>query len=274
MTSDLSSPRFAALQWAAMNAVSADKNSASSVVYTEKLAELLRLSEWPALRRELLKASQTSPDEKTAAQWAVLALQAGLPELCLQLAPKNEYQNLLRSAAFLRLGECEAARPLLSQESDAEHLAMLARLQLLAGENSASSTAQAAYAAAFESGNLPALTAASVVLAEIDLRFAAQQGAKSSALAAVHLLGEVLDIAAENAQNPDPHALSLVALGQHLRGKRAKAAAAAYQAKERALAFSPAMVLALALLGSVEEAKGQAEAGGLHSAWYEWSGLF
>lgn len=272
MTSDLSSPRLAALQWAAMNAAPAAEKSPPGAIYTEKLAELLRLSDWPALRRELRRAAEGPADKEQRAQWALLALQAGLPALCLRLASEDERCNLLRTAAFLRLGRHAEARLLLG--GDPESLAMEARARLLAGEASASSAAQAAYGAAFEAGHLPALTAASVVLAEIDLRHAAETGAKSSALAAVHLLGGVLNTAAEHRQNPDPHALALVALGQHFRGKSTKAAAAAHQARERALAFSPAMVLALALLGEVDEARGQAEAGGLHTAWYAWSGLF
>ncbi|WP_189643865.1 hypothetical protein [Deinococcus piscis] len=239
-------------------------------IYLEKLQELLRTSQWEELRRELLSADSALTGGQLAPA-AVLALQAGLPEQAASWAQRAG-ERQLQAAAHLRMGHTEAALPLLQGADDHRAEVMRARAALLAGDPvQAQERAAQAHARAFEAGDAPSLLAAIALLGELELRGALESGSRTGLHAALNVLAEGLKIAEIVNEPADPHVLALIALTQHHINSGPKAQATAAKALDRSLAFSPAQVLALTVLGRHEEAQGQAAAGTLADAWWTWA---
>lgn len=248
-------------------------------IHLEKLHELVRMNQWQELRRELRGAateSQLTPEQLAPA--AVLALQAGLPQLSAEWATaasstgrgQGESQQIA-AAAWLRAGDTEKALTLLSGEHP-RITVMQARARLLDGDlTAASELAAQAHAGAFDAGDAPALLAAIALLGELELRGALRSGGRTGLHAALRVLAEGLKVSEIVNEPADPHILALVALTQKHIQDGTKAQATAAGALDRSLAFSPSSVLALTVLGRHEEAAGQAEAGALADGWWTWA---
>lgn len=242
----------------------------AQTIHLEKLQELVRTSHWEELRRELHAADGALTGEQLAPA-ALLALQAGLPALAAKWAQRAG-QRQLEAAAQLRLGHTEAALTLLRDEDDHRSEVMRARAALLDGDAvQAQERAAQAHAGAFEAGDAPSLLAAIALLGELELRGALESGSRTGLHAALNVLAEGLKIAEIINEPADPHVLALVALTQHHINSGPKAQATAAKALDRSLAFSPAQVLALTVLGRRKEAQGQAEAGALAGGWWAWA---
>lgn len=242
-------------------------------VNLEKLQELLRVSQWPELRRELLRVGRGELAAEGAAEWgalALLALQAGLPKSAAAWAAAAGAEKL-EAAAWLRLGD--AGRALALLDGSGPRLDVLrSRAQLLQGERAAAyELAGAAHESAFDAGDAPALIAAIALLGELELRGALESGSRTGLYAALNVLAEGLNIAEQIGDYADPHILALLALAQVRLADGLKAKGTAAKAHARALAFSPAGVLALITLGRPEEACGEAEAGELAPGWWAWA---
>ena len=257
-------------------------------VHLEKVHELLRLSQWPELRRELQNSTELlAPDQCTEA--AVLALQAGLPHLAVQLAGRvleervlaqadgaNEAATQIQLAAYLRLGELEQVQAALAGATHYRDVMMLARAHALAGELvRAQEDAAEARLGAFEAGDASALFAAIALLGELELRTALINGSRSGAMSSLNVLAEGLKIAEQTRVPTDPHVLALVALAQrHVGGFEAptnKSQATATKALGRSLAFSPASVRALLTLSRDADAHAEAKEGALAVGWWAWA---
>ncbi|MDO4264229.1 MAG: hypothetical protein Q4C67_08515 [Deinococcus sp.] len=238
-------------------------------IHLDKLQELLRTSQWPELRQELMQAGGAlTPDQLAPA--AVLALQAGLPELAAGWAAQAG-EGQLEAAAQLRLGDSAAALARLSGDDHRTEV-MRARAALLAGDAvQAQERAAGAHAGAFEAGDAPSLMAAIALLGELELRGALTSGSRTGLHAALNVLAEGLKISEIVNEPADPHVLALIALTQQRIKDGPKAQATAAKALDRSLAFSPSGVLALTVLGRCEEAQGQAEAGSLAGGWWTWA---
>ncbi len=242
---------------------------AHATIYLEKLQELVRTSHWEELRRELRAADGALTPEQLAPA-AVLALQAGLPALAADWA-QQAGETQIQAAALLRSGDTAAALALLPG-NDHRSRAMQARAQLLAGNAAqALELASQAHEAAFEAGDAPVLIAVIALLGELELRGALESGSRTGLFAALNVLAEGLKLSEILRDPADPHVLALIALTQQQIKEGPKAQATAAKALERSLAFSPAGVLALTVLGRHEEAQGQAEAGALADGWWTWA---
>lgn len=260
--------------------MTSEHTCADYTVHLGKFRELLRLSQWPELRHALREhARDFFPDQCPEA--AVLALQAGLPDLAVQLAEAagQEAQDVteqVRLAAWLRLGEAERVQRALAAAADYRDVLMLARAHALLRQFApAAEYAAQARADAFDAGDAPALLAAIALLGELELRTSLQAGSRSGAMSALNILAEGLKIGEQIGAPADPHVLALVALSQrHVMGfdtPSHKSQATAKKALGRSLAYSPASVLALLTLSRTAQAHAEAEAGALAAGWWAWA---
>lgn len=141
----------------------------------------------------------------------------------------------------------------------ARRAVLLARAAALAGEADALALAHAARTLSRAEGDAGALTAAAALCGELE---------RSEPRRALRSLAEGLKVAELLGTEADPHLLAVLAHVQRAAGGEAKAHKTAHKALSRAEERSPARVLALLALDRPEEARAQAEAGELASAWW------
>ena len=225
-----------------------------------ELELLLREPHKPA-EEEAHRLWQALPSDKQETA-AARALGLGHPRLALAWSASPWIQ----APARLRLGEAKAAWDVLTALPDSARRAVLwARAGAQLGEAEAPALAQAARSQARREGDAAALIAAATLLGELEQA----QGAPRQAL---RTLAEGLKVAELTGESADPHLLAVLAHVQARVGSPAKARQTAQRALERSAWRSPARVLALLALGRDGEARQEAQAGELASAWWSFLG--
>ncbi|MEF2279583.1 hypothetical protein V3W47_14905 [Deinococcus sp. YIM 134068] len=203
-------------------------------------------------------AALSALDPADHARAAPLALQLGRPSFAARWAE----DPLTRAAAFLRLGDSDAAFTTLAGQPDTARPALLrARAAWQAGQPDAASLAAHARTLARSEGDAGALIAAATLLGEMNLR--------ADPRAALRALAEGLRVAEMSGTEADAHLLAVLAHAQAAVGGRDKAARTAAKALTRSVPRSPARVVALLALGREEEARREAEAGELGGVWWQ-----
>lgn len=207
---------------------------------------------------QLLHQFTPTPTQQNEA--ATLALALGQPHKVLDWTQ----EPLLRAAALLRLGQASEVLGLLENQPQNARTALLkARAAWQLEQLNSLKWAKLAEELGKKEGDAPASIATATLLGEIQM-----VSLPTKPYRALRILADGLRIAELANLDADAHLLAILS-HVHKRIDTQKYRETAQKALERAPERSPAKVLALLALEQEDEAQTQAQAGHLHSVWWE-----